>query len=249
MLCKHKDKQEECMANRENLPPDVRGHVRHRPGGGIGSRAPENKVFADAGAEPTEGEGAPDGVAGEAVNRPEENEGDLIYCPNDRCGGAAEASLGWKFCGRCGTSFSRGGSAKRLGVSFLEADLEEYLFRGYVVREISMLGRYKITLKSPQSKDWGDIDQYIMEGGWSKKGDGSERRVSDFYLRQKNSMCVVAACMVKLNGESIGETLADRMRWLEERGSGFLDIASDKVSLFNQAIAEFLSEADTVSGS
>jgi hypothetical protein len=88
-----------------------------------------------------------------------------------------------------------------------------------------------------------------MNGDWGKKDDGSERRVSDFYLRQMNALCVTASAVTKVDGESIGDSLEKRLAWMNERGSSFVDIVSQRVTLFNQALTEFLRSEDSILGS
>jgi len=64
-----------------------------------------------------------------------------------------------------------------------------------------------------------------------------------------NAMAIAAMAVQKLDGQSIGESLTDKMKWFEERGSGFVDLVSSKVTLFNQALTDHLKKEDSFSGS
>jgi len=226
------------------LPPDVRAQARVRRGGGIGGGTHENAVAAEA-REVALGNAPVEPPAQQA--EPEPEKASPSTCLNPRCGIKVEPA--WDYCASCGQSVTRGGAGRQLGIEFKPQDLEEYLFRGYIVREVKIVGQHKATLKSAQPKDMREIDDLIMNGEWIKSATGSDKRVSDFYLRQMNAMCITAACLVKLDGNPVGGTLQERMDWIEERGAALVDILANKVSLFNQAITEFLSEETTILGS
>lgn len=226
------------------MPPDIREQMKNaqpRRGGGIGAAAPENNASArarDAVAEP-ESE-SPVAAAAE-----KDDADDLKECTRCR----TKLDPAWNFCGKCGADLIRGGAAKYLGISFSEDDVHDYLFRGYVIRDVSVFGKFKATLKSSQPSDIKEIDEYVMDGAWRKDKDGKERQISNFFLEQVNTLCMTAACVQKFNGESIGNTLADRMKWMFERGSALVDQLGQKSILFNRAITDHLKKADTVLGS
>lgn len=177
----------------------------------------------------------------------EPEEGGGSVCPNPMC--RAPLSEGWDYCAKCGRDLVREGPAKRLKISFTEEDVQDYVFRGYVIRDIKIMGRYTMTLKSSQPKDLEEIDDFVMNGSWTKTKDGKDKSLSEFYVRQMNSMAVTAATVQKMDGKSIGDTLADRIEWLNERGSAFVDLLSQKVVWFNQALTEYLQREDTILGS
>lgn len=181
----------------------------------------------------------------EKVEEPEHEE--VQVCLNDVC--KVDVKPEWNFCPQCNMDLLRGGPAKKIGVEFTEDDLSDYLFKGYIVKKIKLLGKHTVMLKSSQPKDLESIDNYIMNGNWGKNADDTDRKVSDFYMRQVNAMCMTAASVAQMDGESIGESLDDRMEWLRERGSSFVDILSGRVALFNQAIVAYLKKEDTILGS
>ncbi|MFQ5352667.1 MAG: hypothetical protein ACE5D3_06305, partial [Candidatus Binatia bacterium] len=182
----------------------------------------------------------------ESKDTPTERE-EFKACPNHGC--RSDLKDEWNYCAACGHDLLRGGPAKKIGIQFTEEDMHSYLFRGYVVCDLKILGKHKITVKSSQPKDLREIDDHIMNGDWAKNADGEERKISDFYLRQMNALCVTASAVIKVDGESIGDTLAKRLAWMDERGSAFVDLVSQRVSLFNQALTEFLKNEDAVLGS
>jgi len=230
------------------LPPDIVAQQAAQQGQrGIGGGAMENVSTAQKRGvamntlEPKAEAAEP--AAKAASVEPEE----ASNCTNQSCN--LEVKKEWNFCPVCNTDLLRGGPTKKLGVQFSEEDLSDYLFKGYIVKEITMLGKHKATMKSSQPKDLEHIDAYIMNGPWGKNDDGSDRKVSDFYMRQVNAMCMTASVVVKIDGESIGNSIEARMEWLKERGSSFVDILSGRVALFNQALVEYLKKEDTILGS
>lgn len=237
------------MGNGSILPPDIAAQMKNkstRPSGGIGSGAKENVASARA----RELAMNPDAALKEEtaeVEAPVEETPDLKVCPNLRC--KKDLKDEWNFCASCGEDLVREGSAKRLGITWTEDDLHSYIFRGYVMRDVTVLGKHKITIKSSQPQDLNEIDNYIMNGTWAKNPDGTQRNVSDFYLRQINALCQTASAVQKLDGNSLGATLEDRIKYLNERGSAFVDMLSTRVVLFNRALTEHLKRSDTLSGS
>ena len=241
------------MSNTVGVPPDIASQMSQQGQRGIGGGAAQNAKTVqqrNAAMNPTlaaeqkalaekEAEAAP----ASEDDKPEE----IQACPNAKC--RIEVQDKWNYCPQCKTDLLRGGPAKKLGIVFTEDDMHDYIFKGFVVKEVTVMGRIKLIMKSGQPIDLKEVDDYIMNGSWGKTDDGDERKISDFYMRQINLMCGTASVIMKVDGESIGETLADRMKWLQERGSSFVDILSTRVSLFVQALSEHLEKEDTLSGS
>jgi len=234
------------------LPPDIREQMdkqKSRAGvptspGGVGGRVPANAATAhQRQVAMGRGEEEPE----QAAPPKEEEKVEEVRCPEPACGIKAEND--WIFCARCGTDLIAGGAAKRLGVTITEDDVQDYLFKGYVVRDIKILGKHVATMRSSQTRDLKEIDSFIMNGDWSKDEKGNEHQVSDFFLRQMNALCITAMAVRKIDGSSIGESLADRVAWMEERGSAFVDMLATKVQLFNRAITEHLKKEDALQGS
>ena len=241
------------MSNGSVVPPDIREQMESR------SRRTQEEVVRGVGVKAAENESTarqrelamnPDAVMAKEVRKqlePELKEEAPTKCKNSMCNAALDPT--WKFCSRCGREIADKSAAAKLGITFTEEDLSDYLFKGYVVRELSLLGSHKVTLKSSQPIDMDEIDDYIMNGKWAKNKDGTERKISDFYLRQMNSMCITAASVQKMDNTSIGGTISERIEWLNERGSALVDMVSQRAVWFNQALTEFLNDKDAVLGS
>lgn len=233
------------MSNGSLVPPDIQEQLDKQrartpvpPPGGIGSAAPENNGRR---ASRTEPEPVPS-------TTPQEADKEDLTCKSTFCRAtvASEAA----YCSKCGFDQLRGGLTKKLGIDpFTEEDVQDYVFRGYVVRDIKVIGKHSVTLRSSQARDLKEIDSFIMNGEWTKTTDGKDKQVSEFFLRQMNAMSLTAMSIQKVDGQSIGATLVERVKWLEERGSAFVDLLAQKVSMFNQALTEHLRKEDTLSGS
>lgn len=235
------------MSNGIGIPPDIQEQVaRGRSGvGGVGAGAHENAQTARQrelamGVAPPAEEEATEAVADDQA--PE-----LKVCPNPACG--VELNDEWDFCASCGRDLVREGPAKRLGLEFNEEDVQDYIFKGYIVRDLKVLGSHTATTKTSQPSDLDEIDAYIMTGEWSKNEDGSDRKISDFYMRQINSLAFTAAAVLKFDDKSTGATLGDRMKWLMARGSHMADLLSTRVIWFNQAVTAYLEGKDAFPGS
>lgn len=243
------------MSNGMGLPPDIQEQVNkqepRRPTavspGGIGGRAKGNASTAHQ-REVAMGRGHD-----EAIPQPEEEQVDDVQdeseltCPNTLCG--VEVQAKWKFCSGCGADILAGNPAKRLGISFTEEDTEDYIFKGYVVRDIPVLRRYTATMRTSQARDLLEVDDFLVNGDWLKDDKGEMKQVSEFLIRQMNAMCVTAMAVQKINGQSIGEDLPSRVEWLQEKGSAFVDILAQKVTLYNRAITDHLKSEDALLGS
>jgi hypothetical protein len=231
------------MSNGSILPPDIQEQVAKKSRTalpGIGSAAPENS--------PPRRLMKPEESVSAEPPAPAEEKDDDTKCKSTFCGAPISAEA--HFCSKCGFDQMRGGLVKKLGIApFTDEDVQDYIFRGYVVREIKVLGKHTVTLRSSQAKDLKEIDTYIMTGSWSRDENGKERQISEFFLRQMNALCATAMSIQKIDGSPIGTDLKERMKWLEERGSAFVDLLAQKVSLFNQALTDHLKKEDTLSGS
>jgi hypothetical protein len=235
------------------LPQDIREQMENQkpPGvpqspGGIGGRAKGNAATAyQRNVAMGQKDDTDEPVTAEA-DVPEAEETNPI-CPNSICN--AKTAGGDNFCARCGTDLITGGAERKLGIKLTEEDLQDYIFKGYVVRDLKVLGKHKITVRSSQASDLGKIDDFIVNGEWSKDKEGNERQVSDFMLRQMNAMCLAAMAIQKFDGTSLGESLGERVAWLEEKGSALVDMFATRVTLYNRAITEYLKKEDSLLGS
>lgn len=236
------------------IPPDIKNQIdksRPRAPGGIGAGAPENALSARAREQALN----PDGVDLEDEQAPAADAEHVDYktCPNTRC--AKPLVDEWNYCSKCGADLIRGGAAKRIGITITDDDLQSYIFRGYITKELSFLGKHKITVRSSVAQDSEAVDDYLMNGSWRKKkvleenATPEQRQISDFYFRQVQSLAVTACCVHKIDGQSIGDTMEKRIAYLQERGSAMVDMLSSRTVIFNQAVTEHLQRSDALLGS
>lgn len=231
------------------LPPDIREQMSQSGGrGGVGGRASENEAAASARAQAMGDPPRKDEA--ESERRQATDAQSSKEAPHSRCPGCeGDVHDEHDYCPKCGRDLLRKSAAEQLGIEFTEEDIEAYLFRGYVVREVKLFRGHTMTVKSSQPSDLSEIDDFIMNGSWSKTEDGRERKISDFYLRQMNMMAITAACAQKIDGYDIGGTVEERVNYFLDKGSALVDMASKCVTLFNQAITDFLSKEDLAEGS
>lgn len=239
------------MANGSIIPPDVKEQMRARdrqptPGlGGVGVAAAENVATARQREFALNPDAAVEELAREEP-APTKEPAVKLQCANTACNLLLKEE--WRFCPKCGRATTTD-PAKKLKISFTEEDIESYLFKGFVLRDVALVGKHTVTLKSSEPQDMDQIDDYMMNGDWAKNEDGSERKISSFFLQQMNSICIIAASVQKMDGTSIGNTLKERIDWVYGRGAALVDMLSQKVMLFNQAFTEYLNNENAILGS
>ena len=228
------------------LPPDLRKQVEareaSRPGQhrGIGGAARENAGQAAARAQAF-GEAASEGPVEEKAEAEKTKEPKLEQCPG--CRAVLESE--WNFCGKCGRDLvAERDPVKWLGIAaFTDEDVQDFLFRGYIVRDLPILGKHKIRAKSSQPKDLKDVDAYFVNGEYKDKA------LSQDLYKQLHTMASVATSVFSLDDKTIGEKLSEKMTWLEERGSAFVDMITYRVALFNRAWTRYLEDQNRIMGS
>jgi len=235
------------------LPRSVAAEIEAKRGqravGGIGAGARENR--GGAGGMPVD-QATPAEQAEQQTAADEGQEADWPNCP--LCKKSMILGKDWKFCAHCGADIlAINDPAKKLGISFDVSDVQDYIFKGYVVRDLKILGSHVITVRSSQAKDIRVIDDLVMNGEYIPK----DTKISDYYLSTLNRQMHTAVALQKLDGTSIitkpcktlKDELVEKLGYLEERGAAFNDIVSAKVVLYNQALTKYLQEADAVLGS
>lgn len=238
------------MSNGSILPPDIRESMEKNKqspeasAGGIGGRVAANATTAHQ-RNVAMGQDPDDDPVVSSTKKEEETQPSI--CPNAACN--LETETTWGYCPKCGTDLVKGGTEKRLGIKLDVDDIQDYLFKGFVVRDLKILGKHSMTVRSSQAKDLREIDDFIINGTWLKDEDGNEKQVSDFMIRQMNALCLTAMAVQKVDGKSIGEDLAARVLWIEEKGSAFVDMMATRVTLFNRALTELLKKEDALLGS
>jgi len=224
------------MASIEDLPADLRGDLgpprvalgiaapREKPGGGtfIGGKAREY------GANPPTPPVAPV-VPEEAVK--EKAEVPKIAEPCPRC----EKVVGpdSNFCQNCGLDFKRRRSADQLGIEIAKDEIDDYLFKGFVVKAVNLFGEHIATFKSVQA---GEIDQ--ADELTAKYFEG--KKPTDLEWLNYRSKCLISFGWLKLDGKPIGESPEKRLAWVQNAGSQLVDLVGKKFNLFNQCLTEVL---------
>ena len=229
------------------LPPDLRRKMESReaigpvPHRGIGGAARENMAEAEARARAFGDAPPPPASDAPAEAKKEEEPARLEHCPGCKAVVADE----WSFCARCGRDLiADRDPVAWLGVTpFTLDDVERYVFKGFIVRDVPLLGKHKLRVKSSQPCDLKDVDKYFMEGEYKDKP------LSQDLYNQLHRMATVAASTFSLDDQPIGEKLADKMAWLEERGSAFVDMVTYRVAVFNRAWTRYLEDQNRVLGS
>lgn len=223
------------------LPPDLRRQVdtrqvAHR---GVGGAARENAAQSAVRAQAF-GE-----TAAAAADEPVETEGKpeaaIEKCPGCR----ASLDNEWNYCAKCGRDLvSDRDPIMWLGIkSFVGDDVEEWLFKGYIVRDLPIVGDHKIRVKSSQARDLKEVDAYFLSGEYKDKP------LSQDLYKQLHTMATVATSVFSLDGKSIGDKLSDKMTWLEERGSAFVDMVTYRVAVFNRAWTRYAEAQNRLMGS
>jgi hypothetical protein len=243
------------MSSGSVLPPDVRQQLeaqaakRRAAAGqaapaGIGGSARENTEAARAHAVAMAGGVAPaekeDELGVEKKKEPE-----LKNCPHCH----VELDDEWNFCAKCGEDLQRQDYAKKLGIELSDKDVQDYIFKGFVTKEMKILGDHTLVVKSSQPSDADTIDEWMMNGKWRKNKDGSAKSISDFYFRQMQSLSVSAMSTLKMDGELTGDDFDVRFQWLNSRGSALVDMITEKVVFFNRALTSYLKDRNNILGS
>lgn len=222
------------------LPPDLRRQLSdkeprvHR---GIGGGAKENAAEAAARARAM-GTPAPEPISDE----PAGDKREAVPAPGTGpCAGCrTPLDTEWNFCAKCGRDLvADRDPVSWLGIKpFTDEEVQEWLFRGFLVRDIPVLGSHKIRVKTSQPSDSKEVDKYFLTGEYK------DAPISQDLFRQLHMMASVAVSLYSFDGQSIGDKLADRMTWLEGRGSPFVDMLTHRVALFNRAWTTFVQDKD-----
>lgn len=235
--------------DRSLLPPDLRRHIQDRETArahrGVGGAAKENAVesAARAAAMGLPAAAEPDASASAGSEAPSVTAPDTRQCAGCR----AALDTEWNFCAKCGRDLvADRDPVTWLGIKpFCDEEVQEWLFRGYIVRDLTVLGTHKIRVKTSQPADAKEVDKYFL------KGEYKDEPLSQDLFRQLHMMASVAVSLYSFDDKSIGEKLGDRMTWLEGRGSPFVDMVTHRVALFNRAWTAFVQDKDKnrISGS
>lgn len=154
------------------------------------------------------------------------------------CGG--DVTDKYVFCPTCGTELNRKALAKALRIELTEEDLSEYLFKGYLVKEIPLVGDKKALFKTLLPSEAEEVDNALL----SKFGDKS---VTNSLYSNVYSTHILSYGWIKFDDNSLGETPEQRLKHIREHTGGHLvDIASKKWNMFNRAVSAMLEDPDII---
>ena len=153
------------------LPPDLRAQAEARTqtgNRGIGGAARENSAQSAARASAM-GVSVEEAAAAqqEKAEEPQKTV-DLTECPVCK----KKPGKDDLFCAGCGQGLlQEKDPIKFLAIKpFTDEDVDDYIFKGFILREIPILGKHKIILKSSQPKDLKAVDSWLMNGEYKDKG-------------------------------------------------------------------------------
>ena len=213
----------------EHLPVDMRRAQ------GIGGGASENKKAAAAHAAALEGASGASREPAEAEVEEEGNE-EKQAAPTNCPHCTAKLSDEWNFCAKCGRDLIQD-PRKQLRIDFTSEDLDEYLFKGYLTKDIGIVGK-SLVLRSSKAEDAKDISAYLMEN-WN----GTQ--VTSEFWENLQGTAAISLGILSFNEQAIGETVQERVDWMLKLGSALHDLLTQRVVLFNRAVTEWLQEKDT----
>lgn len=222
------------MASVEDLPADLRGR--------IGSKAiaplagPSGRPFIGSGT--NEYKGLPPGgdrladaafVQGSEFSKASEAKSELKTCPRCKVSTVEDHN----FCSNCGFDNKKRRPADTLGIEITDEDVQNYLFKGHIVKSVPLLGQHVLTFKTSQSQEVDEADELT-----EKHFEG--RRPSDIEWLNYRSKVLIAFGWVKLDGAGIGNSAKERLEYIQGHGSQMLETVGRKYKLFQDAISEVL---------
>lgn len=144
------------------------------------------------------------------------------------------------FCGFCGLELGRKSLVGALGIELTDDDVSEYLFKGYLAKEITLTHGKKGMFKTLLPKESYDIENKVTER--FKGGDATHNQYNNYH-----ALMNLSYGWVSFDGVSFGDTPAKRQDRLESSvGVHLLDIASKKWSLFNRAVSAMLEDPEVI---
>jgi hypothetical protein len=219
------------MPTMEDVPPDLRPKIARAapaplvgPGGRrfIGSGTPE---YPGANREPP-ASAAPEQKAEEPK---ETKEPDGTPCTRCKTPLLADTN----FCQNCGLDLKRKRAGATLGIKITDEDIQNYLFKGFLAKEVELFEGHTVTFKSIQSKEIDDAD-VLTEQHFK------DRRPTEIEWSNYRSKVLIAFGWAKLDGHSIGEKPSLRLEHINAQGSHMVELVGKKFTLFNTAISEVL---------
>lgn len=175
-------------------------------------------------------------IPDEAKPEPEEPDKELSTC--SRCSFAVPD--GAVFCPACGMELDRHGLAKALGITLDEKDLSDYLFQGYLVKEVPLVHGKMALFKTLLPSESEKIEQMMMERF------GNDQVTNKLWVNAY-SIITLSYGWVKFDDTGFGDTPEKRFEHIQERtGAHLVDLASLKWNQFNRAVGAMLEDPEAI---
>lgn len=178
------------------------------------------------------GQEEPKGNGTEATVREEPQKVELTECK--RCGHKADNEA--NYCPKCGDDLGRRTAKEMLGIELTNEDLDEYIFKGFLLKTVKCLGK-NMTMRSSLADDHRKINDFLMK-------EWGEKQVTQEFWENLKGTAAIALAIEAFDGKPIGDSVKDRVAWLLERGSAMTDLVTTKVVLYNRALTDWIQDKD-----
>lgn len=203
----------------------------------IGGRSPQfgNKAVSSQVPNAYENNEQKQEVRPEPESDPEKS-ADELQCI--ACGSDVKSSDA--YCSSCGADQNRGDLSAALGVKLGEDDLSEYLFKGYLVKEVPLIKGHKALFKTLTPVESNKVEETVLSLFKDKDP------TNDQWMNTR-VISYLSYGWIKFDGTSLGETPEDRMEHLNKSvGVHLVDLASKKWNLLNRAVSSMLEEPNII---
>lgn len=144
------------------------------------------------------------------------------------------------YCSTCGLELGRRDIVKALGIELTEEDLSEYLFKGYLVKQVPLVHGKMATFKTLLPSESNAAETTVME--YFKDQEATNAQWSNVYAQ-----IYLSYGWIKFDNTPLGDTAKKRREFIDNSiGVHLLDIASKKWNLFNRALAVLLEDPDAL---
>lgn len=208
----------------KKIDPELAAKV----GSGVGSKAPENAKFAPPKIEDDE-------------PKKKGSDSDLKQKLIDDMLNIAEKTLTeFKYKRINDIVHEPDDIAGQLGIKFTEDDIEEYLFKNEIAKDIDVLknGRVVVTLKTLKKRERDEIEVLLNKAQKLTDDEvATQRGINNF--RQKR---LIATSLQAINGNSIGTILEDKLNYLGSLSDWIYEHLVDAFNLYIFAVNEAITD-------
>lgn len=144
------------------------------------------------------------------------------------------------FCPTCGLDLTRKDVASALSIKLTDDDIGEYLFKGYLVKEVPLIKGKMATFKTLTPAEANAAEEAVTK--LFKDRDATNAQLANVYAQ-----VYLSYGWVKFDGASLGDTPESRKEFIDNKvGVHLVDMASKKWNLFNRAISAMLEDPDVL---